>query len=291
LNPLARAPKARRPPLPYIPLFSCQSERPDSLAAIPGPPSEAEWPLSYVVIASSWAYANEKGPASRDTGPLMSLALPNGRASQAQRMRGEQVRRLTGKRARPFAFVGDAWPFGHHWNLAGPLGAVVRSGTGRPHDRLRPLGYTLIDAEGFNWFTRIVSCVDRRRGIVCRLLVTSGHLGTPVRRSVRWIVHETTTGHRLVAASCSAPCYGRSMRQRDGRSCDTNPGAPGGPPSWADHFSMAEHGPFVPASSRRYLRGWNPKRYHRHKDASSSLYKALEVGATGFEPATSTSRT
>jgi hypothetical protein len=47
---------------------------------------------------------------SRDTGPLRSLVSPDGRASQAQRMRGERVCRLTGKRARPFAFVGDAWP-------------------------------------------------------------------------------------------------------------------------------------------------------------------------------------
>lgn len=41
-------------------------------------------------------------------------------------------------------------------NLVGPVWAVVRSGSDRPHGRLRPLAYTLIDAEGFRRFTKIL---------------------------------------------------------------------------------------------------------------------------------------
>jgi hypothetical protein len=37
-----------------------------------------------------------------------------------------------------------------------PGEAILKSGTDRPHSRLRPLGYTLIDAEGFVWFAEFL---------------------------------------------------------------------------------------------------------------------------------------
>ena len=75
----------------------------------------------------SYRPIQRKGPVSRDTGPWANRRGCVGRASQAQRMDGQRIRRLTGETTRSRSLTGVTGPHGKHRDL-GRLGASSRFG-------------------------------------------------------------------------------------------------------------------------------------------------------------------